>query len=35
MLKLNGYQATFLPQVWEEIEDFELFIQLSMPRRLV
>ncbi|NPA60978.1 MAG: AmmeMemoRadiSam system protein A [Epsilonproteobacteria bacterium] len=25
VLKLNGYQATFLPQVWEEIEDFELF----------
>jgi AmmeMemoRadiSam system protein A len=25
VLKLNGYQATFLPQVWEEIEEFELF----------
>jgi len=25
ILKLNGYQATFLPQVWEEIPDFDLF----------
>ena len=25
ILKLNSYQATFLPQVWEELESFELF----------
>ena len=25
ILKLNGYQATFLPQVWEELTGFELF----------
>ena len=25
ILKLNGYQATFLPQVWEDLVDFELF----------
>jgi len=25
VLKLNGYQATFLPQVWEELPTFEEF----------
>lgn len=25
ILKLGQYQATFLPQVWEEIPDFDLF----------
>ncbi|MGD9970320.1 MAG: AmmeMemoRadiSam system protein A [Sulfuricurvum sp.] len=25
ILKLNGYQATFLPQVWEELNDFDSF----------
>lgn len=25
ILKLNGYQATFLPQVWDEIKDFDTF----------
>ncbi len=26
ILKLNGYQATFLPQVWRELSSFELFM---------
>jgi len=26
ILKLNGYQATFLPQVWRELPSFELFM---------
>ena len=25
ILKLGSYQATFLPQVWEELPDFDLF----------
>ncbi|MCK5795039.1 MAG: AMMECR1 domain-containing protein, partial [Anaerolineales bacterium] len=25
IVKQNNYQATFLPQVWEELADFELF----------
>ncbi len=25
ILKLEGYQATFLPQVWEQLPEFELF----------
>ncbi|WP_281951543.1 AmmeMemoRadiSam system protein A [Nitrosophilus kaiyonis] len=25
VLKLDGYQATFLPQVWEELSDFDQF----------
>jgi len=25
VLKLNGYQATFLPQVWEDLSDFDTF----------
>ncbi len=27
ILKLSGRQATFLPQVWEQIPDFELFFE--------
>ncbi len=27
ILKLNGSQATFLPQVWEKLPDFELFFE--------
>jgi uncharacterized protein len=26
ILKLHGHQATFLPQVWEQLPDFETFI---------
>ena len=28
VLKLNGYQATFLPQVWEELPDFDTFLHI-------
>ena len=27
ILKLSGHQATFLPQVWEQIPDFDLFFR--------
>lgn len=27
ILRYDGYQATFLPQVWEELSDFDLFFE--------
>ena len=36
VLKLNGYQATFLPQVWEDLPDFDqFFAHLCMKAGLI
>jgi AmmeMemoRadiSam system protein A len=32
ILNLNGYQATYLPSVWEQLPSFELFFKLFMPK---